>query len=200
MLSSDGLWLIDYANSSTLNIGDEFQGSRLVEIKKGVDESNLGSLVFESTNNQNNIQAISSETHAYAKTTNEVKYEDDKWLSSIEKHVDVVKIDLEKFSEAATNNDYNSLAKYSDFLYKDSQSALDENDLYSVSPSLQNAKEEYRLMMVQANWAAVYTTLAINALNQGNNDEGIKNTKLATEALESCSQHGEKFKMLIDAM
>ena len=45
----DGIWLIDYANAMTLNIGDEFGGFTLEEIISGVDASNPGSLIFENT-------------------------------------------------------------------------------------------------------------------------------------------------------
>ncbi|MCO5382773.1 MAG: hypothetical protein NHB15_12325 [Methanosarcina barkeri] len=43
----DGIWLIDYANSTTLNIGDKLGEFTLENIVTGVDESNLGSLVFK---------------------------------------------------------------------------------------------------------------------------------------------------------
>lgn len=43
----DGIWLIDYANARTLNIGDKFVGFTLKQIVSGVDASNLGSLIFE---------------------------------------------------------------------------------------------------------------------------------------------------------
>ena len=43
----NGIWLIDYANARTLNIGDEFGEFTLEEIISGVDESNPGSLVFK---------------------------------------------------------------------------------------------------------------------------------------------------------
>lgn len=43
----DGLWLIDYANATTLKVGDKFGNVILTEINNGIDDSNLGSLVFE---------------------------------------------------------------------------------------------------------------------------------------------------------
>jgi|GEM_PF-1150127 len=43
----NGLWLIDYANAISLEIGDEFGNIRLINIIPGVDVNNLGSLVFE---------------------------------------------------------------------------------------------------------------------------------------------------------
>lgn len=45
----DGIWLIDYQNAKTLNIGDKLGEFTLKEIVNGTDESNLGSLVFENT-------------------------------------------------------------------------------------------------------------------------------------------------------
>jgi S-layer protein (TIGR01567 family) len=45
----DGIWLIDYANARTLDIGDEFGEFTLKQIINGVDASNPGSLVFENT-------------------------------------------------------------------------------------------------------------------------------------------------------
>ncbi|AKB31509.1 hypothetical protein MSSIH_0819 [Methanosarcina siciliae HI350] len=43
----DGIWLIDYENTTTLQIGDQFGNCTLSEIVNGTNESNLGSLVFE---------------------------------------------------------------------------------------------------------------------------------------------------------
>ncbi len=43
----DGIWLIDYANSTTHNIGDKIGDFTLQKIISGVDEANLGSLIFE---------------------------------------------------------------------------------------------------------------------------------------------------------
>ena len=42
----DGIWLIDYANARTLNIGDKIGKFTLEQILSGVDISNAGSLVF----------------------------------------------------------------------------------------------------------------------------------------------------------
>lgn len=43
----DGLWLTDYANASTLKVGDRIGEFTLEKIVNGANESNLGSLVFE---------------------------------------------------------------------------------------------------------------------------------------------------------
>ena len=50
----DGIWLIDYANVINLKAGDQFGEFTLTEIISGVDESNPGYLVFESSDTQSN--------------------------------------------------------------------------------------------------------------------------------------------------
>src|SRR5574344_112377 len=50
----DGLWLIDYANVMTLEVGDEFGEFTLIKSNDGVDVSNPGSLIFEGIANQAN--------------------------------------------------------------------------------------------------------------------------------------------------
>ncbi|MDY9926333.1 S-layer protein domain-containing protein [Methanosarcina sp.] len=42
----DGIWLIDFENTTALQIGDQFGGCTLKEIVNGTNESNLGGLVF----------------------------------------------------------------------------------------------------------------------------------------------------------
>jgi S-layer protein (TIGR01567 family) len=49
LVQIDGIWLIDYANARTLKIGDTIGNLKLTKIKNGVNTSNLGSLVFESS-------------------------------------------------------------------------------------------------------------------------------------------------------
>lgn len=56
----DGLWLIDYSNATTLNVGNKIGHLKLVKINNGMDKSNLGSLVFEPDGSQTNIQTATS--------------------------------------------------------------------------------------------------------------------------------------------
>jgi S-layer protein (TIGR01567 family) len=51
----DGVWLIDYANARTLNIGDKLGDFALKEITSGVDRSNLGGLVFKNDMNNSSV-------------------------------------------------------------------------------------------------------------------------------------------------
>lgn len=70
--------------------------------------------------------------------------------------------------------------------------------MYSVSPELQGAKDEYRIAMVQANWCAVYTAIAINDINNGNTDDAITSMNQAAEALKSCNKHTMTANSLLD--
>ena len=47
----DGIWLTDYANARTLNVGDKIGGFTLENIVNGVNKSNLGSLIFRKISN-----------------------------------------------------------------------------------------------------------------------------------------------------
>ena len=59
----DGIWLIDYQNAKTLNIGDKLGEFTLKEIVNGTDVSNLGSLIFEnSAGNTTESSAVCSVT------------------------------------------------------------------------------------------------------------------------------------------
>jgi S-layer protein (TIGR01567 family) len=53
----DGVWLIDYANSRTLNLGDKLGEFTLEEIINGVDISNPGSLIFKNTTFDDDLQS-----------------------------------------------------------------------------------------------------------------------------------------------
>ena len=44
----NGMWLIDYQNTTTYNIGDYVNGNELVTINSGTDASNLGNFVYHS--------------------------------------------------------------------------------------------------------------------------------------------------------
>jgi S-layer protein (TIGR01567 family) len=73
----DGVWLIDYANAKTLEVGDKIGEITLTQIINGVDESNLGSLVFERhvyayiTNTESNtVSVIDTSTNTVIATVN----------------------------------------------------------------------------------------------------------------------------------
>jgi len=196
----DGLWLIDYANAETLEVGDRFGNYIVKEIHNGVDDSNLGSLVFDHDNTQDSTDTALSGVATYSEPTTGVsaEYQDEEWLAACGRNAPIVADDLKGYAKAASNTDYSSLATYTDLLYQDSQTALDESDMYAVSPELQGVKDEYKIAMVQANWCAVHTAIAINDINNGNTDDAVTSMNQAADALKSCNEHTTTANRLLD--
>ena len=74
-------------------------------------------------------------------------------------------------------------------LFIDSQKAMDDSDLYSVSPDLQGIKDEYRSAMVQANWAAYYISTGIEDSNKGDTKTATSDLNQAVQNMKSCTEH-----------
>lgn len=66
----DGVWLIDYANSRTLQTWDKFGYYTLKTINSGVDASNLGSLVFNYSVTVKDLGTLKGGTGSYARGIN----------------------------------------------------------------------------------------------------------------------------------
>ena len=77
-------------------------------------------------------------------------------------------------------------------MYTDSQKAIEDSDLYNVSPDLQVAKDEYRLAMVQANRIAVYANSGVEEYNNGNFESINTDLKQAIECVKSYNEHIKK--------
>ena len=76
------------------------------------------------------------------------------------------------FSPAEKDHEFTYISKNADNLSTDSMKAIDNNDLYTVSPDLQDAKKEYRLELEQSYLAAFYTSAGAKAfLNRNSKDE-----------------------------
>ena len=120
-------------------------------------------------------------------------YQDAEWLASTRSYMIVVGNDLSNYGEAASNTDFNSLSIYSALLFQDTQAALDDNKLYAVSPELQDMKNEYRLMMVNLNWAGFWTTASIEEINNGNIDQATEYLEQATESMNTGNEHLDNF-------
>jgi len=84
-------------------------------------------------------------------------------------------------------------------LYKDSQKAIKDSDLYSVSPDLQSAKDEYRLEMVQAKSAAFYIYHGVKAYKKGDIEAGNSDMEQALQSLYSVTKHANKTEKLLKA-
>ena len=100
-------------------------------------------------------------------------------------------------SDAATNSDYMALSIYANALFKDSQKAMDNSDLYKVSPDLQGTKNEYRLSMVDANWAAFYLSAGVEDRNKGDIQTASSDLNQATQLMKSSGQHANNVTVLL---
>ncbi len=134
-------------------------------------------------------ESSNSQPTTTPETTTTPVYQDTEWLMSARSHMLVVGNDLSNYGEAASNTDFNSLSTYSALLFQDTQAALDDNKLYTVSPELQDMKNEYRLMMVNFNWAGFWTTASIEEINNGNIDQATEYLEQATESLNTGNEH-----------
>ena len=140
------------------------------------------------------------EPEAASSSTSETSsYQDIQWTATCGADTTIVTNDINGISTAASNYDFTSLSTYADALYKDSQKAIDNSDLYSVSPDLQSAKDEYMMTMVQANWAAVFTSKAVGELENGNTEDGNADLKEATQYMNSFSEHATETTKLLNA-
>jgi hypothetical protein len=120
------------------------------------------------------------------------KYQDSQWLTTCVSDMAPVDNDIKYLTTAAKNYDTTSLSTYAGILYTDSKKAIDDSDLYNISPDLQNAKNEYRLAMVQANQVAGYATSGIEEYNNGNFGAVQSNLEQATKFMNSYNEHMKK--------
>jgi hypothetical protein len=120
------------------------------------------------------------------------KYQNSQWSTTCVADRIQVDNDMKYLTTAAKNYDTTSLSTYASTLCTDSQKAIDDSDLYNVSPDLQDTKNEYRLAMLQANKVAVYANSGLEGYNNGNFEAVNSELKKATECIESYNQHIKK--------
>lgn len=97
------------------------------------------------------------------------------------------------------NNGFTSVSTYANTLYIASQKAMDDSDLYNVSPDLQGANDEYQLSMVQAHSTAVYVYSGVEECKKGNIETGISEITQAIPNINSFIEHFSKTQNLLKA-
>jgi hypothetical protein len=120
------------------------------------------------------------------------KYQDSQWSTACVSDMTQVDNDLKSLTSAAKNYDFTSTSTYAAILYKDSHKAIEDSDLYNVSPDLQGAKDEYQLAMAQANRVAVYANSGVDEYNNGNFEAINTDLKQAIECVKSYNEHIKK--------
>jgi len=120
------------------------------------------------------------------------KYQNYQWSTNCISYMAQVDNDMKYLTTAAKNYDFSSVSIYANTLYTDSQKAIEDSDLYNVSPDLQDAKNEYRSAMIQAKMVAVYTNSGIDKYNNGNFIAVNSDVKQAIECVNSYKEHIKK--------
>lgn len=117
------------------------------------------------------------------------KYQDAKWFAAADSDVKSVTNDMTGIDVAMEHSDTQSLSTYGGYLYTDSQKAIDDSNLYDVSPHLQDAKDEYNSAMEQAEWAGAYYQTAIKEYDKGNEKNAKSDLTKATQSKENYAKH-----------
>ncbi len=135
-----------------------------------------------------------------------INNQDSQWLATYLSDSLVVSNDMKYIGTAlintnftSANNDFTLVFTYANILYKDSQKAINDSDLYSVSPDLQSTKDEYQLEMLQAQSAAVYIYYEIEAYKKGNIEAGDSEMKQAIQNITSVTEHANRAANLLKA-
>jgi hypothetical protein len=140
---------------------------------------------------------IATTTSTQTPTSETSKYQDEQWLTSYENYVHKVANDMDKISTASSKGDFYVVSRHSDSLDDDSRKALDESNSYSVSPDLQNIKEEYQALMVDSNNASIFTRTLVKDFTYGN----MEDTKVCKDEIgkytKSFDQHASAIRHLL---
>lgn len=128
-------------------------------------------------------------------TTN---YQDAQWLDATSRNAPIVGNDMTNVAEAADNLDYVSLSNSGSALYYDSVAAIDESNMYEVSPALQPTKDEFEEALYDSRDAGSNTVSGIYEFNQGRTDESVKLLTLAIDNIDDCQTHMETAIRMLD--
>jgi len=94
-------------------------------------------------------------------------YQDIAWGANVQKHLKILKTDLDGVSSAANTSDYTTLSVYAQQIVNDTQNAIEENDRYTVSPKLQDAQKEWRAALEDYNSAGQFLLQGANEAKNG---------------------------------
>ena len=127
-----------------------------------------------------------------------IKYQDAQWLAAMSRNAPIVGNDMTSVSAAASSSDYVSLSNYGSALYYDSIAAIDDSNMYDVSPALQPTKDEFEKAIYDSRDAGSNIVSGMYELNQGRTDESIKYLTLAADNTDECQRHTETATRLLD--
>jgi hypothetical protein len=117
-------------------------------------------------------------------------YQDIAWGTNVQKHLKILKADLDGVSNAENNSDYTMLAVYAQQIVNDTQNATKENDQYTVSSKLQDAQKEWRIALQDYNYAGQFLLQGANEAK--NSTGGAENFQKARTFRNSGTDHLKK--------
>ncbi|PAV12330.1 hypothetical protein ASJ81_07005 [Methanosarcina spelaei] len=117
---------------------------------------------FAESQNDENASQSSSPLNTFKSA-----YQDIAWGNNVQKHLRILKTDLDGVSNATNNSDYTMLAVYAQQIVNDTQNATKENDQYTVSPKLQDAQKEWRVALQDYNSAGQFLLHGANETKNG---------------------------------
>lgn len=115
----------------------------------------------------NSYRTTSQSQASSPQTTLASAYQDIQWGANVQKHLTVLKADLDNVSSATNNSDYAALAIYTQRIINDTQKAIEENDQYSVSPKFHKAQKEWRMALQDYNSAGQFLLQGANEAKDG---------------------------------
>jgi len=116
-------------------------------------------------------------------------YQDKAWKNLVESQNTLLSDDMNKLIYAQTNQNIDDLQTYSTTLTTDAKTALNESSSYSVSSSLQPAKEKYETALFYYYQGGYFDSIGASTLKSRNTAQGNQHISLATSYLKSGIQN-----------
>lgn len=141
--------------------------------------------VFAGSQNDENASQPNSPLNTFKSASQDIA-----WGNNVQKHLRILKTDLDGVSSAANNSDYTTLAVCAQRIVNDTQNAIQENDQYTVSPKLQEAQKEWRTALQDYNSAGQFLLQGANEAKNGT--VGAENFQKARTFRNSGTDHLKK--------
>ena len=135
-----------------------------------------------------NIEATSQTLETSSQATEDSSqdqdsYQDSEWLAYLQTHMAIIQLDLEGLSSAQGNRsgsfDTKVMIEHGQNLVNDTQTAIEENDKYTVSPKLQETQKYWRMSLQNYNSAGQFTVIGAEAFEKGDETEAKTNFEKA---------------------
>ncbi len=131
--------------------------------------------------------------------SNPSAYQDEEWIASAKNQSKIIRTDFAGVSSARESFDADVLGVWGQNLVNDTQEAIEKNDNYTVSSTLQDAQKQWELALQDYNKAGEFIVTGADAYKNGNiisatNDfrkaatfvkTGTESAKLAAAYVES---------------